>query len=216
MPLSSDSNKKKRDPAKILCKTYVSFIDVLFAVVIGQSFVLLTDPEYYSTWFAQPYANAFGLSTLLLVYALVITSWVGYHQSVDVYPLRSVGRFLIDIILLFLYYFAFANAKDFGAVLLAITFSYLMYVIWDSFRIYENRANVNTDLKKRWGISIAFLVFYLVAYLSYGYAIPKVGQGIEWLFLAIAIALLIVYRYAKWYREGAPQNQQITSQECSQ
>jgi succinate dehydrogenase hydrophobic anchor subunit len=190
----------KNDTDK-LCRTYVSFIDVLFAVVIGQSFVLLTATDYYSAWFAEPLKNAFGLSTLVLVYALVVTSWVGYHQSVENYPLKSVGRFLIDIVLLFLYYYAFANAKFFGSVLFAITASFFAYTIWDSIRIYENRNNLINDLWKRMFVSLVFFGLYLTTFVGYGYAVAYVGQGIEWLFFAIAVFLLIAYRCVKWYKK---------------
>jgi succinate dehydrogenase hydrophobic anchor subunit len=202
--LSIEEKKKSREE-RLLSKTYSSFIDVLFAVVLGQSFVLLTSRDYYSMWFTDPYANAFGLFTLILVYGLVISSWVGYHQSIKNYPLKSVWRFLIDIVLLFLYYFAFANAGNFNTVLLAITVSFTAYVAWDIVRIYENRSSLKNhsilmDLLKRLGWSCAFAFLYFVVYLLYGYASPIV-IGIRWAFLAVAFALLILYRYVKWYRK---------------
>lgn len=186
-----------KTPKKILSKTYVSFIDILFAVVLGQSFVLLTSKEYYGTWFSSPYVHAFGLLTLLLVYGLIISSWVGYHQSVRAYPLQSIWRFFIDIILLFLYYFAFANAGNFGIVLMAITSSFLAYVFWGSIRIYENRSNITLELCKKLAWSIIFFGLYVVVNYLYGYFSPLI-QNIGWLFLAIAIVLLVMYRFVKW------------------
>lgn len=202
--MSTDANDKSNKSRRILSSTYVSFIDVLFAVVLGQSFILLTSKDDYGTWFIQPYANAFGLFTILLVYGLIISSWVGYHQSVKTYPLQSIWRFFIDIILLFLYYFAFANAGNFGTVLLAITASFSAYVAWDIFRIYENRSSLKegstkADLCKRLGWSIVFLCCHVLVYYLYAYAYPLV-HGIEWGFLAVAIGLLVTYRYVKWYR----------------
>jgi succinate dehydrogenase hydrophobic anchor subunit len=202
----------KKNTWEKISKTYVGFIDVLFAVVLGQTFVLLAAPEYYSTWFASPFQNAFGLATLILVYALVITSWVGYHQSVENYPLKSVGRFLIDIVLLFLYYFAFANAKNFGAVLIAIALSFFAYMLWDSVRLYENRENLNKDLWKRLLVSIIFAALYLIITVLYGYAIGNIAAGIEWLFLGVSVTFLVAYRILKWYKvpihKKAPQKQQ--------
>jgi succinate dehydrogenase hydrophobic anchor subunit len=205
--LSNDEKKKAKD-TRLLSKTYSSFIDILFAVVLGQSFILLTSKDYYSTWFAKPYANAFGLFTLLLIYGLITSSWVGYHQSIKNYPLQSVWRFLIDVTLLFLYYFAFANAGNFSVVLLTITACFSAYVAWDIFRIYENRSFLGNhskkmDLFKRLGWSAIFLGFYVLVYFLYDYASPLIG-GIDWLFLAIAMALLIAYRYVKWYRSAPP------------
>jgi hypothetical protein len=200
--LGTDANDKSSKFKRILSGTYVSFIDVLFAVVLGQSFILLTSKDDYGTWFMQPYANAFGLFTILLVYGLIISSWVGYHLSVETYPLQSIWRFFIDIILLFLYYFAFANAGNFGTVLLAITASFSAYVAWDTFRIYENRSkerSIRVDLCKRLGWTIVFLCCYVFVYYLYAYAYPLV-QGIEWGFLAVAIGLLVTYRYVKWPR----------------
>ncbi len=97
---------------------YVNFIRILFAIVVGQGFVLLTRSTSeggFREWFADPMKNGEGLFTLLLGYSLVITSFVGYSESTGRprYPIRKPWRFIIDVSLVFLYYLLFALAADF-------------------------------------------------------------------------------------------------------
>jgi len=193
--LSSESAKKA---SKTPSETYVGFIDILFAVVIGQSFVLLIDKEYYANWFNNIPANAFGLATLLLVYGLVISSWVGYHQSVKKYELRSIWRFLIDVILLFLYYVAFANANNFDIILGILIASFVSYSVWDLLRVIEYLESPRRDLLIRLGYSVGFAIIFSVILALYLWIYPQVVE-IKYFFLPVAVVFLIVYRKIKWY-----------------
>jgi succinate dehydrogenase hydrophobic anchor subunit len=193
---SEDNEEKSRTK---ISDTYVRFIDVLFAVILGQSFALLTSEQSFKTWLNQPIENAFGIATIMLVYVLVITSWVGYHQSVEKYKIRSVWRFIIDIALLFLYYFAFVNAGKFEIVISIFFLSFLLYTIWDAFRIYEYRTSSTRELWKRFSFSGLFVVISLFVYGGYNYLCPQIPE-IRWAFFIIILAILLLYRYVKWYR----------------
>jgi hypothetical protein len=181
--------------------TYVRFIDILFAIVLGQSFSLLTSEEGFKTWLNQPIDNAFEIATILLVYTLVITSWVGYHLSVRVYAINSVWRFIIDISLLFLYYFAFVNSDKFEVVMLIFFLSFLLYAIWDLVRIIEYWSRpFKGELWKRFGYSIVFAIISFITYWLYGYLCTKITQ-IGWAFFISTLVLLIAYRILKWYKD---------------
>lgn len=197
---SSKSNKANTTDKKDLSSIYVSFIDILFAVVLGQSFVLLNSEEGFKPWLVQPRENAFGIATLLLVYGLVITSWIGYHQSTRKYPIKSPLRFVIDVLLLFLYYVGFVNANNFEIVSWIFFFTFLSYTLWDVFRIVEYRTEMTPELWKRLGISVGFAIMFLIISLAYVPMETQI-QGIEWgLFVAILV-LLVLYRYLKWYKK---------------
>lgn len=199
---SSEIYKASATNKRDLSDIYVRFIDILFAVVLGQSFVLLNSEEGFKPWLVHPWSNAFGIATLLLVYGLVITSWVGYHRSTRVYPIRNPLRFVIDVLLLFLYYMGFVNAGNFETVNWVFFFVFASYIAWDVFRVveYRNQKNLIRELLKRLAISIAFAVVFFVSTVSYVYMKDKI-TGIQWGFFTILLMLLIVYRYVKSYKE---------------
>jgi succinate dehydrogenase hydrophobic anchor subunit len=196
-------NQRRIKPVeeKNLSRVYVQFIDILFAVVIGQSFVLLSSGAWFATWLAQPLQNAFGIATLVLVYVLLITSWIGYHQSVQQFPIKSVWRFLIDIILLLVYYMGFVYASNFQSVTLVFALSFVLYTTWDALRVreYYSLKRERGNLLKRFGISAGFMAGFAIIALVY-LPLTSMIPGVQWaLFLAIAL-LLVVYRILKWYR----------------
>jgi len=202
-------NQEKAE-MKEMSDIYVRFIDILFAVVIGQSFVLLSSENRFTSWFAQPYENAIKIATYLLVFVLVITSWVGYHRSVSLFPIRSALRFVIDIGLLFLYYLGFVSVDNFEIVLWIFFFSFLMYTVWDCIRLWEywdvsllTEIIANSKLKKefirRVLISGVFALFFFLLIIIYRQGVNKI-QGFEWTLFMAALMLLVIYRYLKWYK----------------
>ena len=186
-------------------KTYVGLVDVLFAVILGQSFALHRSEQGFKPYITQPLENAFVVATLLLAYGLVITSWIGYHKSVQAYPVRSPFRFVIDVSLLFLYYFAFVNISNFEAFILILFCCFLLYSGWDATRIYEYFDKLKQskskwfshELLKRLIISIVFAVVFFVTTWTYPLCIGTIGEGTKWAYFALVTFLLILYRYVK-------------------
>lgn len=196
-----NSRRSRSVEEKDLSDVYVHFIDILFAVVIGQSFVLLSSEGWFASWLAQPFQNAFGIATLFLVYVLLVTSWVGYHQSTQSFPIKSVWRFIIDIILLFVYYMGFVYAGNFYTVIAIFASAFTLYTIWDIFRLkeYYSEKKLRRRLLKRLAISVGFTVGFLIIVLLYP-SICSLIPGFQWAFLFLVALLLIVYRILKWYR----------------
>lgn len=93
MGLSADLPDENEEQSKI----YVRFIDILFAVVLGQSFSFLSSQGSITEWISSPINNITNICNVLLAYALVITSCVGYHKSTSKLPIRNVLRFIIDL-----------------------------------------------------------------------------------------------------------------------
>ena len=188
----SDDDLKNSD-------VYVHFVDILFAVVLGQSFVLLS--AKLGNWLVNLGSYLLQVLTMLLVYGLVITSWVGYHRSVKAYPIRNPLRFIVDIILLFLYYFAFVSVEDFGRVILLFLATFVAYVIWDFLRVteYWSDSGNRTVIVKRCGVSVAFVVMLYLVWVLYPYmSAQSLLVGVLWLTILI---LLILYRSFKWKYE---------------
>lgn len=134
------------------------------------------------------------------MYWLVITSWIGYHQSTHVYPIRSPWRFVIDVILLFLYYLGFVNAGNFGVINHILFLAFISYAVWDAFRIVEYKNALTTDLWKRLVTSIIFAMAFLAISFVYTLMETKI-EGVKWLFFAVIVFLLVLYRRIKWYKK---------------
>jgi succinate dehydrogenase hydrophobic anchor subunit len=192
--MSIQVTKDQVDASRI----YVRFVNILYAVVIGQSFVLLTSK--YAAWFEDWASYQAQIATILLVYALVVTSWVGYHRSVEAYPILQPYRFLLDIFLLFVYYVAFASNGDFGTVTRLFFIVFAAYTLWDLVRVMEywNLTYETEDrmrLEERLGVSALFL--FLVGILSYLYSFFSTNLFATAIFFVGMIALLALFRFVK-------------------
>jgi hypothetical protein len=73
----------------------------------------------------------------LLVFAMVVVvgSWEYYFQSVDKHPLTDMPRFVIDIIIVFLYIVLLLSVSSFSNFLLFIDIIMFLYMLWDIFKI---------------------------------------------------------------------------------
>lgn len=185
---------------------YVRLIDILFAVVLGQSFVLLASTPGYHEWFALGSIDVIGIFAIAVVYLLIITSWVGYHRSVANYPILYPVRFAMDIFLLFVYYAAFSSIRDFGFLLLYFFIAFVTYTVWDMVRIFEywNRLVGAKRWENIWRfiVSLIFaLVFGLLWYLyvAQTWIASAIGEGG---FIVTMFFFLFLYRVQKWkYKE---------------
>lgn len=186
-----------------LSKIYVSLIDLLFAVVLGQSFVIISDKNMLPSWIADPITSMPLIFNVLLVYTLIITSWVGYHKSVNKLPIRSVYRFITDIILLFLYYIAFKYVNSIVSLSIIFSLIFILYFIWNLLRYYvdykeeRTRWNLKTRTGQAFAFTFAFSGLAIAVYLFKHYFIRD--------FAAFGIFfLLILYRYI--FRGGPKEN----------
>ena len=182
---------------------FVRFIDILFAIVTGQSFVFLASSAGVSSWIANPSQNVVTFGDAILAYSLMVTSWIGYHASTTKLPMKNVGRFIIDIILLFFYYLAFVNVKSFGSTSIIIFAVFFLYFAWSSIRLYEYYdARATFGLVKRTAQAGTFAgAFFVIALIAYVYP----DATIEGVLLFSSFALLIYYRKLYW---GGPKNKQ--------
>jgi hypothetical protein len=122
----------------------INFVDILFALVVGQAFMALNRVG------AMPAA---GRAHLIFAVTLTITSWIGYHQSTHRYTgairfnyhdkaqLIALSKLMLDIVLVTLYWVAVQTTEwGFSGVnqspswgwstgIAASAFS--IYVLWD-------------------------------------------------------------------------------------
>ncbi len=175
-------------------QVYVRFIDILFAVVLGQSFPLVSSVSL------DPLANAVQLSTFFLMYVLVVTSWYGYHFS-SLRVQSSTPRWIVDIILLFIYYAGFVTASrvkpdniTFVPVLLVFDATFVLYTVWSVVRLTEYRKTARfKEFRQRLFQVMLFTVALVVATVGYLWA-RQIVAGIERWYLGGIFVLLLLYR----------------------
>lgn len=109
-------------------QVYVGFIDVLFSVVVGISFAQFV-----------PITLEFKSFTAILAYATVVASWVGYHKAFGSGSDKYKGpyRFVIDIILLYLYYYLINSFNNFPLMLVILPIIFGFYLLWELCRLIE-------------------------------------------------------------------------------
>ena len=116
----------------------ISFVDVLFALVIAEALAPIKN------WSRVP---AVGLAHLGLTIVLVITSWIGYHNSRNRptyfirFPNLPLGQFLVDIFLVGVYWTTAVSAEGSGNSLgrhlsavpetITVAASFGLYWVWD-------------------------------------------------------------------------------------
>lgn len=131
----------------------VDFIDPLFAVALGLNFEELGKEPWFCHIGAALGApdTRFIVATILLGYATVILSWVGYHLSVKRNPIRlselsGWGRFILDVILLIVYFLLLVRYHDFGSEICLLAWIYLIFIVWDVLKMLEHpRAGYESD-----------------------------------------------------------------------
>jgi hypothetical protein len=137
--MADDSNAAQADK-----DVGISFVDILFALVVGQALMALNRVG------AIPAA---GRSHLIFASVLTITSWIGYHRSAhryagdigfdifDAVQRVALAKLLLDIILVVLYWVAVQTTEwgfsgvhqspSWGWSTGIATASFCIYVLWD-------------------------------------------------------------------------------------
>jgi len=116
----------------------IDFIDPLFAVAIhiGLTHGIL-DQAWFKEWRPPNGHEVFDVLVLGLGFWTVILSWVGYHESIKGKPLKGLGRFVVDVLLVGSYALLLVKFQDIDAVLELLVWIYLLFIVWDLFKVRE-------------------------------------------------------------------------------
>lgn len=185
--------------------TYVLVITVLFGIIIGIS---LTDYQKELV----PLEFNFETVMILVAFATVMTSFVGYSIAIKNRYHKNIWRFVLDIFLLYLYYqLVYSPQNGFGYFLWIFPMIFGIYVIWQYLEYLEWKDETGTksykseDFEKIIGGTILFtFVFFLIALLYDGsITLQDTTDGIlnyrpvtivEILILGTLIGLIIGFR----------------------
>ncbi len=211
-----------RPPAPDTAAVGVSFVDVLFALVIAR----VLEPFAEVQKLTGP-----GIVHLVLAGILTLTSWIGYHNSLNRpkffirFPNLPLWQFLLDISMVVVYWLTAVTAEHVEspvtppptalpeAVLVAISF--LLYVAWDYVALAIRRnpdyylRPMSGDVKARRNVTV--LCFVLSAgVLGAVFWLAPDTDGAVYLVDGLLIALLVGFRLLKEY--VTPEDAGLTQQ----
>jgi hypothetical protein len=178
------------DPAlkdtKKRAKTYRGLVDVIFAVIIGESFVHVT-----AGGITTLSVNA---AVLAMSYVTVVYSWVGYHRSIAEALERSWPRFAVDLTTLFVYWILVTFYAHFQEILWAYFALFVLYLIWGFFKGVEYVGEWARYIKRLW-YPPAFLVLALTyPYFTARFPVaPPYSGAWEIAYLVVVAILLTLY-----------------------
>src|SRR5690348_9899510 len=115
------------------------FLRRLFAVAISVGFATTLVRMPWVQSFSAPTSDEWKQLVVLCVGLFAtVASWDGYLLSITKKPLRSVGRYGIDILLVFIYmlFLILSGHHRVWPWLLAVIFA--LYTIWDALSVREH------------------------------------------------------------------------------
>lgn len=187
----------------------ITFIDVLFALVVGRILEGFGQPRRVPT---------IGVMHLGVAAALSITSWIGYHNSWNRprYFIQFVNlpllQFAVDVALVAVYWFTAVTAEGTGSWLAdgrsslpeaqLVAASGALYVAWDLIALRMRRAEkyihlrIDKDAPQRRLVSAAFLGVAVVVIMVIHFWKVNSAAGIIGVDGTL-IGLILLYRLAK-------------------
>lgn len=163
-----------------------------FGIAISVGFATtVVSMEWVQNGTTPNYTEKEQLARLAVALLATILSWEGYLLSIQRKPLADFGRFLLDVLLVFLYLFLLITSKfsSFWLFLHALSFS--LYIAWDFLTIllYRDKFVTNevpvsllgvywrgligkADIDRGPIITIFWACYFLVIYLSSNRQIP--------------------------------------------
>lgn len=202
---------------KTLGDFYQFAIHLIYAVIIGQSFLLASsvfvpiDKIFNFSGFENGYA-------LFLAYVVAVTGWVGWARSIVKSPHseNALGnfRFITDLVIMFLYYYLLSLADPATINRYGDTFVWVFpsifgaYIAWDVLKYFEYKCDVQKairDRKKRLLISVYFFIAFTIQSIIFQY-VTQNQQFLNWdgnslwleVFISSSFVLTITYRWLKW------------------
>ena len=174
-----------------LSDSFVRLIDLMFAVTMTQGFII------YRNDIVSPHLSP-ELVLLILVYATIILSWVGYHHSILKYPYNkspwSRARLVLDISILLPYAFLVFAAKDLPKVIFGLGLVFGLYALDGLIRIKEWQ---DGKVSKPWLAAIFAAVFFGL------WSFSPFSGWVLWVLPILAFLLLFGYRIIR-HKLGYP------------
>jgi hypothetical protein len=177
---------------KTISEFYVFTVDIIYTLIIGLSFAQLND---LITPFEKLFQNWFLISGVGFVYYIIISGWIGYHNSIQLQPhwgRYGTGRYIIDLAIVLVVYnlLLVSNPNSFTMhwendtqivsnqskpIMYWEIFIYLIpllftfYTIWDAIKFFEFRKRYYPMTGTTCGLKITFIFGMLTILIASTY-----------------------------------------------
>ena len=189
----------------------ITFIDVLFAVVMSLGFAqIMTRPWFNSMPAGTASGIAFEILVILLGYSTLLLSWRGYHRSIRRRRISGgkvgLAIFAVDILIVVGYWLLLVKFESFFFVFCVLAVIYFMYVCWDSLWWLKQRPETAPEQWRRRAVTILWTVLLEIIFFTY-LALTLCGsppKPVDWIFVVLAHLVNILYRLHKEYPSPGP------------
>lgn len=186
-----------------LSDSYAALVDIVFAVVIGESVVR------YGSWLLPPRPSV-ALLALGGVYVTVILSWTGYHRSLLKFPYadspHSLFRLFADFGIVLAYALmldqvdAIDQAGEIRPYLALYILVFLGYILSGALRLKEYPRPPGKPASHQGKLWVA-VTGYAVLLLAYDFAVRRYpGDALGALRTVAVLASVAIYLGWRWWR----------------
>jgi hypothetical protein len=213
-PFGADELKQEGDCGlrqREISRQMTRLVDVLYALVLVQGAINYSSIFTIGEEFRHLDRFAPVVLALLLIYFTAIQSFIDYHLASEAQPYRLLDgdrrrrdllRFYLDVVTVGLYSFLLlkchvliqAPAADLGPVFWALVAMFLLYLVWGWLRQWTKPSQA----AQPYGSGLLLVCLALYATLAIAYCLLADGWGGNAVFLAVALLIMCVYRWANW------------------
>ena len=185
-------------------KVYLTLVDVIFGVLIAATLVTLSPQlvpiklELFETW------------AIYVAFLIILLSWIFYHKAIFEQELKMDVMIIIDLFLLFLYFYILFSFNNFPHYVLTVSIMFALYLVWTIVRDYHKKnsdqtliqyykSNTKNQLKLCRSIGI-FVASVILVILHYYFTTPNYFEMTSGVEIADYLALLIIALLAIFYR----------------
>lgn len=179
------------EPESSSSKFFVRIIDILYAVTIGNGIVEISSKNYLNL--PQNLKNLYSIDFTLFVFALFIVfrDLVGYNQRIKKRPHKGTVRFVLDVVILFAFFFLIKSCDSWGRYLLLLVAHFILSLIWTAFEGLEwwsDQQYRKKELQAHLKLDIIACFYLIVIYIATIYLDTSYWR----IFSLIGLALLLL------------------------
>lgn len=200
-----EQNNDENDPQQKRSKIYVFAIQVIFSVIIGISFT-----SYYQV--LVPIQVNFEQAMILVAFATVVVSLVGYSITMKSKHHKKFYRFVIDLVLLYLYFqLIYSPLHGFNYFISLFPWIFGLYIVWQYLESIEYSESFSNKIKYSGPTFVGFVIIWGL-YQFYPNKIQIISQKIssleygspgiiELIILVTIFVLVMLFRFLYWWFE---------------
>jgi hypothetical protein len=186
------------EPENSSSKFFVRIIDILYGVTIGNGIVAISSKNHLNL--PQDLKNLFSMEFFLFLFALFIVfkDLIGYNQAIRKRPHKCTVRFVLDVGILFVFFFLIRSYDSWGRYLFFLGAHFILALIWTAIEGLEWRSEQQYgdvdagELKADLQLDIIACFYLIVIHIATSYLDTSYLR----IFSLIGLALILLMRPA--------------------